>query len=244
MSARILIVEDDENMARVLQLNLRDSGYEILVAYDGLSGLETFREQQPDLVMLDVVLPDMNGHEVCSRIRDESHIPVLMMSATAVNEDDIAYGLEIGADEYMLKPLGEIELGARLKALLRRAQRYGQQDDAIMRYEDDYLKVDLAARRILVNNHSIRLTPTEFKLLAVFIQNQGEVLTFQYLLEQVWGPEYQTENHYPRIYVSHLRRKLEPNYQKPTYIHNEYGVGYRFVPPRPDVAEDGAAART
>jgi two-component system KDP operon response regulator KdpE len=232
MNAKILIVEDDESMAQILQINLAGTGYEVTVAHDGRSGLQKFEEIRPDVIMLDVQLPDMNGLDLCRRLRNQSSVPILMMSATAINEEDIAEGLDIGADEYMLKPLGDIELSARLKALLRRTRMEEAAKRAILRYEDDYMNVDITSRRVHIYDKEVRLTPTEFNLLTLFIQNDGLVLSFGEILEKVWGPEYETEHHYPRIYVSHLRRKIEPDYKNPTYIHNEYGVGYRFISQR------------
>lgn len=226
MCAKILIVEDDLQMARILQINLEDTGHEVTLAGDGAAGLSQFDKISPDMVMLDVELPKLDGMEVCARIREKSNVPILMMSAHAITEEEIAQGLNLGADEYMVKPLGDIELEARINALLRRAKMDNRQP---MKYQDDYLSVDIASRRVHIKGHEIRLTPTEFNLLTLFIRNDGEVLTFQEILEQVWGPEYETEHHYPRIYVSHLRRKVEPDYKNPTYIHNEYGVGYRFI---------------
>ncbi|TVR21080.1 MAG: DNA-binding response regulator [Anaerolineaceae bacterium] len=229
MSAKILIVEDDESMARILQINLADTGYEVILTHDGQTGLRKFDEIKPDVVMLDIVLPDMTGHDVCRRIRHKSNVPILMMSATAITEEDIAEGLDIGADEYMLKPLGNIELAARLKALMRRTTMEQDARRTIINYEDDYMSIDISSRRVYIEGREVRLTPTEFSLLTVFVQNEGQVLSFGEILEKVWGPEYDNEHHYPRIYVSHLRRKIEPDYKNPTYIHNEYGVGYRFV---------------
>ncbi|GAB4317832.1 MAG: response regulator transcription factor [Phototrophicales bacterium] len=226
MCAKILIVEDDLQMARILQINLEDTGHEVTLAADGATGLSQFDAIAPDLVMLDVELPKLDGMAVCAHIREKSNVPILMMSAHAITEEEIAQGLNIGADEYMVKPLGDIELEARINALLRRAKMENRQP---MKYEDNYLSVDIASRRVYIKGREIRLTPTEFNLLALFIRNDRQVLTFQEILEQVWGPEYQTEHHYPRIYVSHLRRKIEPDYKNPTYIHNEYGVGYRFI---------------
>ncbi|MCU0480593.1 MAG: response regulator transcription factor [Anaerolineae bacterium] len=230
MSAKILIVEDNQSMSRILQINLEHAGYKVKVAADGPTGLKLYETMKPDLVMLDVALPYMSGLEVCQRIREESNVPILMMSAHAITEEEIAAGLDIGADEYMVKPLGDIELAARIKALLRRASAEANEGKPLITYKDDYLSVDLNTRRVYINNKECRLTPTEFNLLVLFIQNSGEVLSFQQILEQVWGPEYKSEHHYPRIYVSHLRRKVEPDFKNPTYIHNEYGVGYRFVP--------------
>lgn len=234
MSVRVLIIEDDDEMSRLLQIDLRRNGYEAFVAKNGLDGLRMFEESGADLVVLDIALPLMDGLTVCRKIREFSDIPILMMTAHAVSEEEIAEGLNAGADEYMLKPLRNIEFHARVRALLRRAQP--PQDSAQTepnRYEDPYLSVNLSTRRVHAGGEELRLTPTEFKLLATFIRFQSRVLTFQELLEQVWGVEYTTEFHYPRIYVSHLRRKIEPDVKNPTYIHNEYGVGYRFVGQNP-----------
>lgn len=230
MVARILIVEDDTDMARSLQLELKLQSYEVLTARDGQEGVKRFQESHPDLVLLDLSLPGIDGMTVCQRIREVSDVPILMMTAQEVTEHQIAEGLNIGADEFMRKPLPTIEFQARIRALLRRSKLFDQSKSQPLVYKDDYLSVDLSSRRVSVDGEDIRLTPTEFKLLATFIRHPGEVLTFQQLLEQVWGFEYTTEHHYPRIYVSHLRRKIEPDSKNPTYIQNEYGVGYRFVP--------------
>lgn len=230
MSTRILIIEDDREMSRLLQLDLQRNGYEALVAGNGLEGLRLFHDSRPDLVVLDVAMPLMDGMTVCQRIRELSDVPILMMTAHAVTEEEIAQGLDLGADEFMLKPLRKIEFQARVKALLRRAKAVESADDDEVRgYHDDYLSVDLDARRVQVSGAEVRLTPTEFRLLATFIKRRGQVLTFQQILEQVWGFEYTREHHYPRIYVSHLRRKIEPDFKAPTYIQNEYGIGYRFT---------------
>ncbi len=229
MAIKVLIVEDVPEVLRLLEIDLRQHNYEVYTATNGLDGLRKFHEVRPDLVVLDVMLPGMDGLTVCQRIRELSNVPILIMTAQAVTEEEMAEGLNLGADEYMIKPLRNLEFHARINALLRRAQLGGERNSLDARYVDDYLMVDLDARRVQVNNQEVRLTPTEFKLLATFIRNKGKVLTFQQLLEQVWGYEYSTEHHYPRIYVSHLRRKIEPDPKNPTYIQNEYGVGYRFV---------------
>ena len=233
MVSRILIVEDDPDVARSLQLELKLNSYEVIVANDGSKGIQRFQESSPDLVLLDLSLPNMDGMIVCQRIRELSDVPILMMTAQEVTEHQIAEGLNLGADEFMRKPLPTIEFQARIRALLRRSKLCDQYKSQPLRYEDEYLMVDLNSRRVSTRGEEIRLPPTEFKLLATFIRHPGEVLTFQQLLEQVWGFEYTTEHHYPRIYVSHLRRKIEPDPKHPTYIQNEYGVGYRFVDAEP-----------
>ncbi len=228
MAVKVLIIEDDPEMNRLLQLDLEQHGYESSIATNGLDGLRMFHEVRPNLVVLDVALPQMDGLTVCQRIRELSNVPILIMTAHAVTEEEIARGLNLGADEYMLKPIRNIEFHARVRALLRRAQRSEDEGTTPIIYADDYLTIDVDARRVWVGGAEIRLTPTEFKLLSTFVKHRGQVLTFQQLLEQVWGYEYRTEHHYPRIYVSHLRRKIEPDARTPTYIQNEYGVGYRF----------------
>lgn len=228
MAACILIVEDDPGLVRMLQINLNRQGYHVLSAADGPAGLRMMREQRADLVMLDIALPGMNGMEVCQRIRQFSNAPILIMTAHAVSEAEIVHGLNLGADEYLIKPMKTQEMLARVRALLRRAGMLATSVDNGC-YNDAYLSIDLTARQVRINGVDVRLTPTEFKLLATFIQHRGEVLTFERLLIEVWGDAYTTEHHYPRIYVSHLRRKIEPDAQQPTYIQNEYGVGYRFV---------------
>ncbi len=229
MALKVLLVEDDPEMNRLLQMELEQHGYETKTSNNGLEGLRAFHEYRPNLVVLDVALPGMDGLTVCQRIRELSNVPVLMITAHAVSEEEIARGLNLGADEYMIKPIRHIEFHARVRALLRRAQRTDEDETTPVIYADDYLTVDVNARRIWVGGEEIRLTPTEFKLIATFVKHKGQVLTFQQILEQVWGYEYSSEHHYPRIYVSHLRRKIEPDPRTPTYIQNEYGIGYRFT---------------
>ena len=229
MGTLILIIEDDAGLRRLLSLELKNHGYTVVTAPDGEAGLEQFHESKPDLAVIDVALPKLNGREVCRSIREESQIPILLMSAHAVTEEEIALGLDMGADEYMLKPLGSIEFHARVRAMLRRANLNSPSQAPTTKYDDGYLSIDITSRRIYADESEIRLTPTEFNLLATFLANDGIVLTFERILETVWGPEYKSEHHYPRIYVSHLRRKIEPDIKNPTYIHNEYGVGYRFT---------------
>jgi DNA-binding response OmpR family regulator len=230
MTPLILIIDDDKALSRTLQLELRGEGFEVEACEDGLDGLRTFHARKPDLVVLDIALPSMDGRLVCQRIRELSDVPILMITAHAVTEEDMVNGLNIGADEFMIKPLRSLEFRARVKALLRRVRASDLSAAAPQRYTDEHLQIDIALRRVHVDGQELRLTPTEFKLLAMLAQHPNEVLTFQQLLEEVWGYEYNNENHYPRIYVSHLRRKIEPDPKNPTYIQSEYGVGYRFTP--------------
>lgn len=224
---RILIIDDDQALTRLLKLELRD--YDVVMAHTGLDGLRMFDGLRPDMVVLDIGLPMLDGRTVCQRIREISDVPILMMTANPVTEEDIAHALNLGADEFMRKPLPLVEFQARLKALLRRARPIDADRLLPQTYADEYLNVDVPLRTVTIRGEEVRLTPTEFKLLALFVQHPREALTFQQLLENVWGFEYTREHHYPRIYVSHLRRKIEPDAQNPTYIQSEYGVGYRFV---------------
>lgn len=225
---RILVIDDDDALTRLLQIELKD--YNVVTARDGLDGIRLFDGLRPDLVVLDIGLPLLDGRAVCQRIREISDVPILMMTANPVTEEHIAHALNLGADEFMRKPLPMVEFQARLRALLRRAKP--AESDKLMpqQYEDDTLKVDIPMRTVSIKGEDVKLTPTEFKLLALFVQHPREVMTFQQLLESVWGFEYTREHHYPRIYVSHLRKKIEPDAQNPTYVQSEYGIGYRFVP--------------
>jgi len=226
--SKILIIEDDPNLGRLLQLELEQSSYLTALAVDGLDGLRQFHDMRPNLVVLDIALPKMDGLSVCQRIREFSNVPILILTAHAISEEDIAKGLDLGADEYLLKPFRHLEFQARIKALLRRAGPEAEPGTPLV-YTDPHLTVDLEKHQVFVKGQEVKMTPTEFKLLSIFVRNRGRVISFQQLLEQVWGYEYTTENHYPRIYVSHLRHKIEPNPESPTYIQNEYGVGYRFM---------------
>ena len=232
MAAQILLVEDDRDLVRILETQLRNEGFEVEVARDGLDALRVYHAIRPELVILDIALPLLEGRAVCQRIREVSDVPILMMTAHAVTEQDIVQGLNLGADEFLVKPIRAMEFVARIRALLRRARSHAAEAGLPNQYEDEHLQVDISNRRVVVQDNEVRLTPTEFKLLALLVQHPDQVMTFQQLLEQVWGFEYQREHHYPRIYVSHLRRKIEPDVKNPTYIQSEYGIGYRFTPQR------------
>jgi len=232
MATRILIIDDDDELVRLLQIDLETHQYQVISASNGLDGLRLYQEHLPDLVVLDVQLPQMDGLSVCQRIREMTNVPILMMTALAISEYDIAEGLNRGADEYMLKPLGRIEFHARVRALRSRARTTEENTPNGPDFDDGYLMVDIRNRRVTLRQREIKLTPTEFKLMAMFVRRPGEVLTFNKILELVWGAEYVNEHHYPRIYVSHLRKKIEPDQKNPIYIHSEYGVGYRFLQPQ------------
>lgn len=226
MTAKVLIVDDELAIRDALGRKLQREGFEVLLAGSGLEGLRMFHAEHPDLVVLDIVMPEMSGLTVCERIREVAETPVMMLSAQAITEEDIIEGLSAGADEYLVKPIRLNEFVARVKALLRRVQMVAPHIEA--GYNDGYLNIDLPRRQIFVNGQKIHLTPTEFKLLMVLFENAGRVVSQRELLEQVWGPEYVDDVYYPRVYISQLRRKIEPDPANPTYILTEHRVGYRF----------------
>lgn len=224
---KILIVDDEQAIRDALGRKLRREGFDVVLCEDGLSGLKSFHTERPDLVVLDIVMPgEMDGLTVCKRIREIADTPVMMLSAQAITEEDVIDGLNAGADEYLIKPVRLNEFVARVGALLRRAQASANPSDQI--YDDGYLSIDLHRRHVYVDGRKWHLTPTEFKLLAVLLENAGRVVSQRDLLEQVWGHEYIDEVYYPRVYISQLRRKIEPDPANPIYILTEHRVGYRF----------------
>ncbi len=222
-----MIVDDEQAIREALGRKLTRDGYEVFLCENGREALLTFHEQRPDLMILDIVMPDgMDGLTVCRRVREVADTPVMMLSAQAISEDDVIEGLSAGADEYLIKPIRLNEFAARVRALLRRTQIV--QGDMPQRYDDGYLSVDLHRRHVYVEGRKVHLTPTEFKLLAVLMENAGRVVQQTDLLEQVWGREYLDDIYYPRVYISQLRRKIERDAANPEYILTEHRVGYRF----------------
>jgi len=231
---KVMIVDDEQVIREALGRRLKRDGFDILMYGEGLEALRAFHETHPDLVVLDIVMPgDMDGLTVCKRIREVSDTPIMMLSAQAITEDDIVVGLTAGADEYLIKPVRLNEFSARVKALLRRAQL--SSTDVDQGYDDGFLSVDLQRRHVYVNEKKVHLTPTEFKLLAVLMENAGRVVSQRDLLEQVWGQEYVDDIYYPRVYISQLRRKIEPDAANPIYILTEHRVGYRFEKQSPGI---------
>ena len=229
MVKKILVVDDDAALVRLFDQILTGKGYEMLKASNGQEALRLFFAHKPDLVLLDIVMPVMDGWQTCSRIRDLSDVPIIMLTGQQKSEDDVVRGLDYGADDYLLKPVGSKELLARVRAILRRAELPPAPDvEKRVTYSDDYLAVDIAERKVMVNGKRVKLTPIEFRLLALLVENAGRILTHQQLLEKVWGWEYADDLDYVRIYISHLRRKIEPESTKPRYILTEPGVGYYF----------------
>ena len=224
---KILIVDDEERMARFVRLNLEQDGFQVTEAYRGNEGLEKLRTTLPDLVLLDVMMPDIDGFEVLKRIREVSSVPVIMLTAKN-EEDDRIRGLELGADDYVTKPFSPRELTSRVKAVLRRIESAGSSTEGVI-VVDERLKIDFNRREVFVADQLIKLRPTEYRLLYHLVNNAGWVLTYDQILSRVWGYEYQDEPHYVRLYINYLRQKLELDPANPKYILTERGIGYRFV---------------
>jgi two-component system KDP operon response regulator KdpE len=233
---KVLIVDDEQAIRDALGRKLRREGFEVVLCGDGLEGLRAFHAERPDVVILDIVMSGgMDGLTVCRRIREVADTPVMMLSAQAVTEEDVIDGLNAGADEYLIKPVRLNEFVARVNALLRRSQIVlGETEQG---YNDGYLSIDLHRRHVHVSGRKIHLTPTEFKLLAVLLENAGRVVNQRDLLEQVWGREYIDDVYYPRVYISQLRRKVEPDPANPTYILTEHRIGYRFEKQSPSLSK-------
>ena len=224
---RILVVDDEERMVRFIRLNLEHDGFQVSEAYNGTQAIERLRDLLPDLVLLDVMLPDIDGFEVLQLIREVNDVPVIMLTAKG-EEDDRVRGLELGADDYVTKPFSPRELVSRVRAVLRRTEAVrGATHGPIV--VDDRLKIDIDRREVWVEGELVKLRPTEYRLLYHLVLNAGWVLTHDQLLAKVWGYEYRDEPHYVRLYVNYLRQKLEADPSNPIYILTERGVGYRFV---------------
>lgn len=223
----ILVVDDEERMLRFIRLNLEHDGFLVIQATRGMQALDVLRQEMPDLVLLDVMMPDLDGFEVLRMIREAYSVPVIMLTAKG-EEDDRVYGLELGADDYITKPFSPRELVSRVKAVLRRTESSGIASKDLIEV-DDRLKIDFGRREIWVEGNLVQLRPTEYRLLFHLVQNAGWVMTYDQLLTKVWGYEYRDEPHYVRLYVNYLRQKLEENPSEPKYILTERGVGYRFV---------------
>jgi len=224
---KILAVDDEQRMVRFIQLNLEQDGFEVITAYNGKDALEQVRTQLPDLILLDIMMPDINGFEVLKKIREVNNVPVIMLTAKG-EEDDRIQGLELGADDYITKPFSPRELVSRIRAVLRRTKSFTDDQVDLIKV-DERLTIDFSRREVWVEGQKVDLRPTEYRLLYHLVQNAGWVNTHEQLLSKVWGFEYQDEPHYVRLYVNYLRKKIEQDPSNPKYILTERGVGYRFV---------------
>jgi two-component system KDP operon response regulator KdpE len=226
----ILIVDDEPRMIKFIRLNLDLEGYRVSEASNGLEALDKVRQELPDLVLLDVMMPEMDGFETLERIREISNVPVIMLTVKAEEEDKVR-GLELGADDYVTKPFSPRELSSRIKAVLRRTEMPSPVEKTILKIDDDGfgLSIDFNRREVLVRGERIKLRPTEYRLLYHLVNNAGWVMTHEMLLSKVWGYAYRDDTHLLRVYITYLRQKIEPDPSNPRYIFTERGIGYRFV---------------
>ncbi|HMN10776.1 MAG TPA: response regulator transcription factor [Bellilinea sp.] len=221
----VLVVDDEDRMRRFIRLNLEHDGFIVVEAPNGTKAMEHLRVSLPDVIVLDVMMPDMDGFEVLRMVREINQVPVIMLTAKGEEEDRIK-GLELGADDYVVKPFSQRELSSRIRAVLRRSMAGDASKDVIE--VDDHLKMDFGKHEIWVGGELVKLRPTEYRLLYHLVKNAGWVMTYDQLLTKVWGYEYRDEPHYVRLYVNYLRQKIEPDPANPIYILTERGIGYRF----------------
>jgi two-component system, OmpR family, KDP operon response regulator KdpE len=220
----VLVVDDEPAIVRTLSINLRARDYDVFVAGDGRTALDVCREEKPDVVLLDLGLPDLSGVDVLRELRSWSQVPVVVLSARHGSDDKVE-ALDEGADDYVTKPFGMDELLARLRAAVRRSA--GSDGEGVV--ETDAFKLDLGAKQARREGDEVHLTPTEWSLLEALVRRPGRLVPQRQLLHDVWGPAYGSETHYLRVYMAQLRRKLEPDPARPRYLITEPGMGYRFV---------------
>ena len=232
---RVLVVDDEERMVRFIRLNLEHDGFHVDEAFNGTQALTKVRSNLPDLVLLDIMMPDIDGFEVLRIIRELSSVPVIMLTAKG-EEDDRVRGLELGADDYITKPFSPRELVSRVRAVLRRTETTSGTIHGLLKIEDR-LQIDFDRREVWVDGKLVKLRPTEYRLLYHLVQNAGWVITHDQILSKVWGYEYRDEPHYVRLYINYLRKKLEQDPANPKYILTERGIGYRFVDFRRQASE-------
>jgi len=224
---RILVVDDEPHLVKAVRLYLEMHGYEVLGATSGEEALEALREHLPDLIILDVMMPGMDGFETLEAIREVSAVPVIMLTAKGEEEHKVR-GLSLGADDYVTKPFSQRELLARVQSVLRRAEAppFQPRTEIVV---DDNLRIDFDRNEVWAGGKKVRLTPTEYRLLYHLVSNPGRLMPTETLLAKVWGHEYREEDHYVRLYISYLRQKIEPDPAHPRYILTEPGLGYKFV---------------
>lgn len=226
MAGDILVIEDDPGIARIVSLYLERDGHRVTAVGDGISGLRAARQLGPDLIVLDLMLPQLDGMEVCRTLREESDVPIIMATARVDEEDRLA-GLDLGADDYILKPFSPRELAARVRAVLRRASRQTTAAGPSL-IEFDDLTIDLKARAVQRANTEPSLTPTEFRLLVLLATEPGRVFTRDQIIDGVFGYDFDGFDRTVDVHIANLRRKIEPSARKPRYVHTVHGVGYRF----------------
>ena len=225
MAKTILIVEDEQNIVDILSFNLSREGYQTLEALDGPTGLQLALEQNPDLILLDLGLPDMDGLELIQEVRSTSALPIIVISARTLERSKVA-ALDLGADDYLTKPFGTAELLARIRTALRHSQKAAGTQS--LKYEEGDLLIDFERRLVKVKGQDVHLTQIEYKLVSLLAQNAGKVMTYESIISKIWGPFADSDNQILRVNMAHIRRKLEENPAEPQYIFTEIGVGYRM----------------
>ncbi len=228
---KVLLIDDDPQLIRLVRTNLESVGYKVLAAMDASAALEQVEMEMPDLILLDIMLPETDGYELCQRIREFASVPIIMLTAKVEDVDKVR-GLKMGADDYITKPFNVQELLARIEAVLRRTKDVAEANHP-RTFSGGEVTVDFVQRRVMVRGEEVALTMTEYKLLSQLVNNAGKVMLHRELLTRVWGPEYQDEVEYLRAYIRHLRQKIEEDPHQPRYILSKPGIGYVFVsPPR------------
>ena len=226
MSKKILVIDDEESTVQLISILLDRRGYDVIKAYRAEDGLRKAYRNQPDLVLLDIMMPDMDGWEVCRRLRDLSDVPIIFLTARSEIRD-VVKGLELGADDYIVKPYDNEELVARVRAHLRRAPTPSISEE--LSFDGGNFRINFLNREVRVKNNTVHLTPKEFNLLGVLVRNAGRVITRTELVKEAWGPEYADAIDSLKLYIHYLRQKVEEDAQHPLYILTSRGVGYRFA---------------
>jgi DNA-binding response OmpR family regulator len=226
---KLLVIEDDADLLKALELYFTHAQYQVTVAHNGLEGLQVLYRERPDIVILDIAMPKMDGWEVCRRIREMSDVPIVILTAR-VQEEERVKGLKLGADDYVVKPFSLKELEARLEAVLRRVHAGHPHRQGIL-FSNTELTVDSDRLTVTLNGEHVNLTPTEMRLLFLLAENRGRVLTHREILDRIWGAEFSDNLDYAKLFIYRLRRKIERDPRRPSYILSERGIGYRFVDP-------------
>jgi len=226
--ASVLVVDDDIRVLRMMQRILELEGYQTLTASNGETALSVFDEQTPDLILLDIMMPGIDGYDVCRRVREFSQLPIIMVTAKESDQEKVK-GLDAGADDYVTKPFSSQELAARVRAVLRRTNAWDSHPEPVSRFDE--LTIDFANHQVTLHDEEVNLTATEYRLLCYLAQNAGRVVTPDQILGKVWGEEYAGEHHILRVSIARLRQKLKDDPKKPRFISTRIGIGYLFVKP-------------
>ena len=227
MKEKVLMIDDDSDLLGLAETWLRNAGFEPFIAKDGIEGLQRVYSSRPDLILLDINMPRMDGWEVCHRIREMCDIPIIMVSINGQGADVIR-AFSLGVDDYVTKPFNFSELMARVQAVLRRSGTASRQDDGNSSFHNEEIDIDWRSRQVWVRGQQVVLSPTEFRLLSCLVENRGWIVTHEDLLRKVWGPNYFGDKSYVKLYVRYLRQKIEMEPSSPKWILTERGVGYRF----------------